>query len=114
MPLLTYAPTPLVAALLMVASFAGFALVVTPSLAFIAEAAAAARVESHGVVYGVYNVAWAIGLLVGPAIGGWLYERIGLRATTFLWSPALVLVTLALARVRVAAPSAVVPREPSA
>ena len=46
------------------------ALVVTPSLAFMAEATSAAGVESFGVSYGVYNFAWGMGLLVGPAIGG--------------------------------------------
>ena len=42
-------------------------LVVTPSLAFMAETISAAGVGSFGVAYGVYNFAWAVGLLAGPA-----------------------------------------------
>jgi DHA1 family solute carrier family 18 vesicular amine transporter 1/2 len=68
------------------------ALVVTPSLAFMAEATSAAGVTSFGVSYGVYNFAWGIGLLSGPAIGGYLFERLGFARLTLLWMP-LVLVT---------------------
>ena len=68
------------------------ALVVTPSLAFMAEATSAAGVTSFGVSYGVYNFAWGIGLLSGPAIGGFLFERLGFARLTLLWMP-LVLVT---------------------
>ena len=45
--------------------------------------------ESFGVAYGLYNFAWALGLLAGPAAGGFLYERMGFeRLTTRLgaWS----------------------------
>ena len=38
-----------------------FSMIVTPSLAYMAEAASAAGFESYGVVYGVYNMAWAVG-----------------------------------------------------
>ena len=68
------------------------ALVVTPSLAFMAEATSAAGVTSFGVSYGVYNFAWGIGLLSGPAIGGFLFERLGFARLTLVWMP-LVLVT---------------------
>ena len=50
---------------------------VTPSLTYMAEATSEAGSQSFGVAYGLYNFAWAIGLLIGPALGGFLYERIG-------------------------------------
>ena len=33
----------------------------TPSLSYIVDAVSQTRGDSHGVAYGVYNVAWAIG-----------------------------------------------------
>jgi multidrug resistance protein len=85
------------AAILLV--WAGLGMIVTPSLAYLAEAAAAARVASYGIVYGFYNVAWAIGVMGGPALGGFLYERLGLLPVTLVWSVALVTTAAVLMRV---------------
>jgi DHA1 family solute carrier family 18 vesicular amine transporter 1/2 len=74
------------------------ALVVTPSLAFMAEATSAAGVESFGVSYGVYNFAWGTGLLIGPAIGGLLFELLGFARLTFVWMPLVLATTILLAR----------------
>jgi MFS family permease len=74
------------------------ALVVTPSLAFMAEATSSAGVESFGVSYGVYNFAWGFGLLVGPAIGGFLFEELGFARLTLVWMPLVVATTVLLAR----------------
>jgi multidrug resistance protein len=74
------------------------ALVVTPSLAFMAEATSAAGVESFGVSYGVYNFAWGVGLLVGPAIGGLLFELLGFAQLTLVWMPFVLATTILLAR----------------
>jgi MFS transporter, DHA1 family, solute carrier family 18 (vesicular amine transporter), member 1/2 len=74
-------------------------LVITPSLAFMAEATSSAGVGSFGVGYGLYNMAWGAGLLTGPAIGGFLFERIGFGRLTLLWAPLLLFVTWRLARV---------------
>jgi MFS family permease len=52
------------------------------------------------VVYGVYNVAWAIGLVAGPAIGGFLLERIGFGPLTIGWSLLLLVTGVTLARLR--------------
>ena len=46
-----------------------FSMIVTPSLAYMAEVASAAGFESYGVVYGVYNMAWAVGLMVCASAG---------------------------------------------
>ena len=73
---------------------AAMALLVTPSLAYMAEATSAAGVGSFGVAYGVYNFAWAIGLLAGPAVGGMLYELVGFQRLVLLWAPLAILSTL--------------------
>lgn len=73
-------------------------LIVTPSLAYVGEAASSAGVESFGVVYGLYNVAWAIGLMSGPALGAYIYDRVGLATLLLVWAPALVGLTWWVAR----------------
>ena len=75
------------------------ATMITPSLTYMAEATASAGSPSFGVAYGLYNVAWAVGLLLGPALGGYLYERMGFTLLTLVWAPAVVLVAFALSRV---------------
>jgi multidrug resistance protein len=77
-----------------VVNAAGMALLVTPSLAYMAEAVSAAGAGSFGVAYGVYNFAWAIGLLGGPSIGGVLYEQLGFPRLVIAWAPIAVLSTI--------------------
>jgi multidrug resistance protein len=100
LPLLSFATSFRSAIGLYVLSTSAVALVITPSLAYMAEATASAGVGSFGVGYGLYNMAWGAGLLSGPAIGGFLYERMGFTHLILAWSPALVVVTLLLARVQ--------------
>jgi DHA1 family solute carrier family 18 vesicular amine transporter 1/2 len=69
------------------------ALVITPSLTFMAEAVSGAGVGSFGVGYGLYNMAWGAGLLGGPAVAGFIFERLGFRALTLLWAPLLLVAT---------------------
>jgi multidrug resistance protein len=76
------------------------AIVITPSLTYMAEATSAAGVESFGVGYGVYNMAWGVGLLVGPAVGGFLYERMGFPSLALIWAPSVVSIAILLARVK--------------
>ncbi|HUR32965.1 MAG TPA: MFS transporter [Vicinamibacterales bacterium] len=76
----------------------GVAMMATPSLAFMGEATTSAGVGSFGVAYGLYNVCWAIGLLVGPAVGGAMYERVGFAALAQAWAVAAVGLTLLIAR----------------
>ncbi len=76
------------------------AMVITPSLTFMAEAVSAAGAGSFGVGYGLYNMAWGAGLLFGPAVAGFVYERAGFAWLTLLWAPMLLIVSLMLARVQ--------------
>jgi multidrug resistance protein len=73
------------------------ALIITPSLAYMAEAVSEAGVEAYGVAYGAYNVAWACGLLAGPALGGFLFERVGFGGLLLIWAPAVLVITILLA-----------------
>jgi DHA1 family solute carrier family 18 vesicular amine transporter 1/2 len=74
--------------------------IITPSLTYMGEATSNAGVRSFGVAYGLYNLAWGAGLLGGPALGGFLFERIGFRNILLLWAPSLALVTTLLWRVK--------------
>jgi predicted MFS family arabinose efflux permease len=76
------------------------ALVITPSLSYMAEAVSSSGAGSYGVGYGLYNMAWGVGLLGGPALSGLLYERLGFVALTLMWAPMLVVATCLLARVQ--------------
>jgi MFS transporter, DHA1 family, solute carrier family 18 (vesicular amine transporter), member 1/2 len=73
------------------------ALVITPSLTFMAEAVSASGVGSFGVGYGLYNMAWGAGLLSGPAIAGFVYERQGFTRLTVAWAIVLLLAAWRLA-----------------
>jgi len=77
---------------------AAISLPLTPSLAYMVDAVSQARGESHGIAYGVYNVAWAIGLLAGPAIGGYVYELLGFSHLILAWAPAVIVTTVVIAR----------------
>jgi DHA1 family solute carrier family 18 vesicular amine transporter 1/2 len=88
------------AVVLYVCQAAAMALVVTPSLAFMGEAVSAAGAGSFGVAYGIYNFAWGLGLLAGPAIGGAMYERMGFPSLTLAWMPLVLVITFLLARAR--------------
>jgi DHA1 family solute carrier family 18 vesicular amine transporter 1/2 len=78
---------------------AAMALVIAPSVAYMGDAVSAAGIGSFGVAYGLYNVAWGAGLLGGPALGGFLFERLGFGALTIAWAPAVVMATLLIAKV---------------
>ncbi len=86
------------AAMAMVPMWMVFGLFITPSLAYFAQLASQAGVRAYGVVYGIYNVAWAVGLMSGPALGGFLFDRIGFAPLTLLWSVLLLAAGLILAR----------------
>lgn len=73
-------------------------LIVTPSLTYMGEATAAAGVTGFGVSYGLYNVAWGVGLLGGPALGGFLFEHVGFPTLTLVWPPLILAAAIVLAQ----------------
>lgn len=98
LPLLGLATGLRSALLLVVVVWLAIPLVITPSLAYMAEVTSFAGAEAYGVGYGLYNTAWAVGLLVGPVAGGFLFERIGFEPLMLVWSPCLLAITILLAR----------------
>jgi predicted MFS family arabinose efflux permease len=66
-------------------------------LTFMAEAVSASGAGSFGVGYGLYNMAWGAGLLSGPAIAGFVYERQGFTRLTLVWAIVLLLAASRLA-----------------
>jgi DHA1 family solute carrier family 18 vesicular amine transporter 1/2 len=88
------------AACVMVPMWMVFGMFITPSLTYFAQLAAQAGIHAYGVVYGIYNMAWAVGLMSGPALGGFLFDQIGFAQLTLLWSVLLVVVSLVFIRVR--------------
>jgi MFS transporter, DHA1 family, solute carrier family 18 (vesicular amine transporter), member 1/2 len=75
---------------------AGFALVGAPSLTFMADATSEAGLGSFGTAYGLYNAVWAVGLLSGPTLGGYLFERMRFSTLTLVWAALVGAATLAL------------------
>lgn len=65
----------------------GFAL--APTAPFLADAAERRGVKSYGLVYAFFNVAFAAGLTVGPALSGLLAGTLGLLAAMLLSGAAL-------------------------
>ena len=82
------------------AEAAAMALMVTPSLAYMAEATSSSGIGSFGVTYGVYNVAWGVGLFGGPAAGGFLFDRMGFARLAQWWAPPMIVATLLLGRIK--------------
>ena len=100
LPLQAYSWNMASAATLMVLQWAAAACFITPSLAYMADAVSQGGVEAYGVAYGVYNVAWAVGLLGGPPLGGFMYEHMRFTRLTLVWSPCMIALTLWLATVK--------------
>ena len=100
LPILNFASDFRSAAVVMTLTWMTFGLIITPSLAYFAQIASEAGVTAYGVVYGIYNVAWAVGLMAGPALGGFFLERAGFGRLTVGWSALLLITSLVLARLR--------------
>jgi multidrug resistance protein len=103
MPMLATAVDFRTALVLIVVEWIVIALVITPSLAYMAETTSFAGAEAYGIGYGVYNTAWAVGLLIGPALGGFLLERFGFAWLTIGWSLAVIVLTALVATVKLPA-----------
>jgi DHA1 family solute carrier family 18 vesicular amine transporter 1/2 len=83
---------------------AAVSMIITPSLTFMAEATSNAGAGSFGVGYGLYNMAWGAGLLGGPALSGFMFERMGFGWLMLMWAPPLGVVTWLLGRVELTLP----------
>jgi DHA1 family solute carrier family 18 vesicular amine transporter 1/2 len=104
LPMMATASSFATALALIVVQWIAIALIITPSLAYMAEVTAFAGGDAFGIGYGLYNTAWAVGLLVGPALGGWLFDRVGFAALATGWAVVTIVATLALARLQLHSP----------
>jgi MFS family permease len=73
---LAFATEPLVIAVLVVAASVSAAGFYTPGMALVADRAESAGLP-QGIGFGVTNSAWAVGAVVGPAVGGALAQAFG-------------------------------------
>jgi MFS family permease len=99
------ATEPLVVAVLVVAASVTFGGFYTPGMALVADRAERAGL-SQGIGFGVTNTAWAVGALIGPALGGALAEAFG-DPVPYLLAAALCAATLLAARRGAPAPRAI-------
>jgi len=90
------ATEPLVVAVLVVAASVTFGGFYTPGMALVADRAERAGL-SQGIGFGVTNTAWAVGALIGPALGGALAEVFG-DPVPYLLAASLCALTLLAAR----------------
>ena len=65
-----------------------------------AEVTAFAGGDAYGIGYGIYNTAWGGGLLGGPALGGWLFDRVGFASLVIGWSLFVIAATIVVAGVK--------------
>jgi len=82
---------------IVVVEWVATALIITPSLAYMAEVTSFAGTAAYGVGYGIYNTSWALGLLAGPTSGGYLFDRLGFERLMLVWAPAIIVITVFLA-----------------
>jgi len=85
------------AVLIVLIQWSASALVITPSLAYMAEVTSFAGASAYGVGYGVYNASWALGLLIGPVSGGYLFDRLGFTRLLLSWVPIVLALTILIA-----------------
>ena len=92
---IAFATEPAVIALLVVAASVSFGGFYTPGMALVADRSERARLP-QGIGFGVTNTAWAVGALIGPAIGGALAQALG-DPVPYLACAALCALTLLVA-----------------
>jgi DHA1 family solute carrier family 18 vesicular amine transporter 1/2 len=97
LPLMIFAEGFRSAVLIVLIQWSASALVITPSLAYMAEVTSFAGASAYGVGYGVYNASWALGLLIGPVSGGYLFDRLGFTRLLLSWVPIVLALTILIA-----------------
>jgi len=90
-PLLVFAGNLALIALLFAVCGVTIALFETPTLPLIADRIGGGEEgEAYGTAFGLFNMAWAIGYMLGPAAGGFLAQKHGLPITMIMLSVPLV------------------------
>jgi MFS family permease len=100
---LAWAERPLWIVPLVIAAGIAYGAMYTPALALISDGADRQRV-AQGLAFGVMNAGWALGAIIGPAVGGVLADVAG-DAVPYLIMAALCLATYLASRARLAQPA---------
>jgi MFS transporter, DHA1 family, solute carrier family 18 (vesicular amine transporter), member 1/2 len=91
-PLLAFSHNLALTALLFALCGVSIAFFETPTLPFMADRiSGGGEGEVYGTAYGIFNMAWAVGYILGPAAGGFLASRHGLPTTMIILSVPLLL-----------------------
>jgi len=90
-PALVYANNLAVTAILFALCGVVIALFETPALPLIADRIGGEEGGAYGTAFGLFNMAWALGYLLGPAAGGFLAQQHGLPTTMIILSAPLLL-----------------------
>ncbi|MDY6794193.1 MAG: MFS transporter [Actinomycetota bacterium] len=91
-PALTFSPSLAVVIALFTLLGVTIALFETPTLPLIADLMSGdAEGEIYGTAFGLFNIAWALGYLAGPALGGFLAQKHGLPTAMAILSVPLVI-----------------------
>jgi MFS family permease len=93
---LAFGPRPLAYIPLLIVASGAYGVLFTPAFALIAEGAEQSRL-AQGMAFGLMNAAWALGALIGPAVGGAVAAAFG-DVVPFLISAGLCAATLAAVR----------------
>jgi MFS family permease len=101
--LLAWAGRPAAIVPLVLAAGIAYGSFYTPGLALISDGAEEQGV-AKGLAFGLMNAGWAVGAIVGPAVGGTLASIAG-DAVPYLLMAALCAATYAVSRLRLAAPA---------
>jgi MFS transporter, DHA1 family, solute carrier family 18 (vesicular amine transporter), member 1/2 len=75
---------------------AGVGLTITPTLPALAEVIDSDGGRSYGLVYAAFNMAWAIGMVLGPLVGSVFVDVFSLRAVLFGFSAVAASTSVAL------------------
>jgi multidrug resistance protein len=91
-PVLTFAGNLALVILLFAVMGVTIALFETPTLPYIADLMSGKEgAEVYGTAFGLFNVSWALGYLVGPAAGGFLAQKHGLPTAMIIMCIPLVI-----------------------
>jgi len=74
----------------------GMGLTLTPSLPEFANISQKSGTNSYGVVYSIYNMAYSVGMMLGPIIASVFTDLIGIKITYFALSFAIIIYSLLL------------------
>jgi MFS family permease len=71
-------------------------LTITPTMPALAEIVDRLGGGSYGAAYGIFNIAWAVGTMIGPMLGSVLAEQFGFSTSVYAIAAAVLLAAVML------------------